>query len=903
MTHLRVALLTAAVAISVQARVISYAPYTDRVATPATQDRMNRHFILFEQNPAAVPAPLIPIPIYNYGQVVVYDSKGLEEPRVVYPQDGSSAPITVVAVREDERQVPTILLQTTSGNASAWMLSGDGGTTWKKLALTSDFFYRFVLPDQGGRFVQARSTPIVIGTAEVPFMVNLRTSGSAALWAIHSDGSVNPLAAATQLLGSDREGRRFVAANYNQATFSSDIFIVDLNGSQTPVTNSIGNPVQGWITPDGGVYLEQQVDGGEAFSYYKGGTTFPIGIEFLAVPTADYTGAWMIDRNPGKPTVLSLHTLPAGLVKQWEDVSGPEVEALHPAASGTRVLIQVHRTRQTIDQLMFKDPALAIWHVGDPAPRSYDELFLSEGNSKGFVHLDVDAAEAGEPFVFDSGMSIVAIPILSGPPGAGGGSDVAQEWGVVRASLAQRLILPSVGRAPGAFNSNWVTDLTLYNPSDAGLIVDLRWVANGTSAVIGGFPPATLRMEPREIRAINDFAKTLYGVDSGIGALFVTPLPGRSINVTSRTYTHAAQGTYGFSMNGIDEFAATSPRFPVTFSGAFQGSNFRTNMTLTDVSGAPASAALLVAGPFGSIATDVTVIDTPAFGQQQVNRIDSILGMSPFTGALVVQPNRGAAIASVFVIDNRTNDPTFFPPDLPASVMRTIPAIGHIDGANGSKFRSDLYLFNHSSQTKVVLLQAKGWDVVESPSPIPLALLPQEARVIPDVLFTLFGRTGVARLRFTIQGSATDTSVRVTSRTYTVDANGGTYGFLMPPLNAFQSGAPGDTLEILGATLDPHFRTNIGLVDLAAFPGAAPSRARVEIVDNKGATIDSFETSVPSAGGMQIDDLFHRRGLPESTTPVLLRVTVIEGMIGAYGAFVDNGTNDPTYAAANLAAR
>jgi len=61
--------------------------------------------------------------------------------------------------------------------------------------------------------------------------------------------------------------------------------------------------------------------------------------------------------------------------------------------------------------------------------------------------------------------------------------------------------------------------------------------------------------------------------------------------------------------------------------------------------------------------------------------------------------------------------------------------------------------------------------------------------------------------------------------------------------------------------------------------------------------------SIPSAGGMQINDLFHGRGLPESTTPVLLRVTVIEGMIGAYGAFVDNGTNDPTYAAANLAAK
>jgi len=37
--------------------------------------------------------------------------------------------------------------------------------------------------------------------------------------------------------------------------------------------------------------------------------------------------------------------------------------------------------------------------------------------------------------------------------------------------------------------------------------------------------------------------------------------------------------------------------------------------------------------------------------------------------------------------------------------------------------------------------------------------------------------------------------------------------------------------------------------------------------------------------------------------PVLLRVSTIEGMIGAYAAIVDNGTNDSAYVAANLAAK
>ena len=175
--------------------------------------------------------------------------------------------------------------------------------------------------------------------------------------------------------------------------------------------------------------------------------------------------------------------------------------------------------------------------------------------------------------------------------------------------------------------------------------------------------------------------------------------------------------------------------------------------------------------------------------------------------------------------------------------------------------------------------------------------------MIRDVLLTAFGKVGIARLRFTSQTGFTDTSVRVTSRTYTIDPSGGTYGFLMPPLNSFQSGGPGDTLEILGASLDPHFRTNLGLVDLTGFPGPQPARAKVEIIDDAGKSIDNFEVSIPSAGGMQINDLFHGRGLVESNKPVLIRVSTIQGMIGAYAAFVDNNTNDPAYVAANLAAK
>ena len=121
--------------------------------------------------------------------------------------------------------------------------------------------------------------------------------------------------------------------------------------------------------------------------------------------------------------------------------------------------------------------------------------------------------------------------------------------------------------------------------------------------------------------------------------------------------------------------------------------------------------------------------------------------------------------------------------------------------------------------------------------------------------------------------------MRVTSRTYSVREDGGTNGFLMPPLNSIQTGTSGDTLEILGAIADPRYRTNIGLVDLSAFPTAQSATARIEVVADGGATLDAFTVTFPTAGGMQINDIFRARSI-DMAGAVLIRVKPLTGLIG-----------------------
>ena len=170
----------------------------------------------------------------------------------------------------------------------------------------------------------------------------------------------------SQLLGENLARDHFLVM-----VKQNELGIVDLAGNYTFAGYSLNRPSEGWIAADGSVYvLAGSVPSNRYLRRFNAGfatvLSTPSGLSiysFLAIPTADYSGAWMMERTTGLPTKLSLYTPATGAVMQWTDVSGPEVEALHAGASGNTLLVQVHRLRTLTDT--FRDPALAVWHVGD----------------------------------------------------------------------------------------------------------------------------------------------------------------------------------------------------------------------------------------------------------------------------------------------------------------------------------------------------------------------------------------------------------------------------------------------------------------------------------------------------------------------------------------------------------
>jgi hypothetical protein len=887
----------------VSARVLSYAPYTSTPAQAGIHSRTSRHFVLIEGGD-----------MYKR-QVVLYDTQG-DEPRVVYPPPGSSRAsdsIDYAALYEREGEPPLILVGLTYRPTA---LSSDGGLTWKDINLQGTDVSESGWIDNGGAHTQPLWYPVQTGNDTYPFIISAGYGGG--IWAIDEQGAVKQLPGTGRIVGRDREGTRFLVKS------SGAIFMIDVYGNRRRLFAADPYlPYAGWITPTGQVYVEAYAsDGHYLFNYRNGGLYFVAGprdqrppvdgdgprprideLRFFAVPTADYRGAWMIQRRSGQPTTLLRH-MPGGDVEtMWSDPTGREVEALIPGRSGETLLIQVHVPRDVSVERPFIDPALAVWHVGDPMPTSYDELFLNEEANKSFLHVDVDAMASGEAFVFNSGSVFEAAP--EGPVSApiGGGGEVLQEWGVVRASLKQRLVLPGVARTRGAYGALWSTDLTIYNPLDVPQSVEVRYAGLGEEDVRSLLRRTqTIKLAPGEIAVIPDALYSLFLIVNGGGTLHFEPEVG--VNVFARTYhTTAAGGTYGYGMQAVDFFNAAGPRFSMTFSGAFPGPNFRTNVALTDTSGRGTAATLTAIAANEFFPIDLTTLATPSNGALQMNGLERL---RPFIttrgGALVVQPTRGTAIPTVVAIDNISNDATYFAPDLPATVARSIPVLAHVDTPT-AKLRSDLYLYNPTDDYRAVILEAKPWDKSVRRI-VSVYLEPHESKVIVDALPTLFTFSGYMRVRYlSDEDEGSGEGVRVTSRLYTVDANGGTAGALVPPLNNFQIASPGDTLEILGISGGDRFRTNLGLVELSQTNTFGRANVRVRIFDEQHRQLDTFDTAIDSTYGQQLDNLFAARNL-QTPKAALIQVEVLGGgLVAAYATLIDGVTGDATYLAANLGAK
>ena len=887
------------------ARVLSYSPVTQKFAYPALQFRAAPHFILIEQEPILFPQFL------HRDRLVIHSPDPGIDPRVVLGDD-SPRSLLSAAAWEDAAGTLRLLVLATSNPPSGiadpgarFLYSADAGAHWTETTIPAAALPAFLGDtDLGGPVVRGFHQAVRLGNREVPFIVStpdIAVPGG--VYAVRADGSARLIVnGRAKLLGTSVDGSLLLAQPLTGAA-PAPIVIVDVaSGERTLVGSAPATSLlEGWITPEGGVYLLDLAAGASSLAFISAtGSSVAAAAapatkpgEFFAVPTVDYEGAWIVQRGRGLPTTLSLHTPGSGLVTQWQDAASPPVVALHAAASGRRVLIQVDRNHPASVRRLLEtrvDPGIAVWMVGTgpPPPSAYHELFLTQGSLAGFVHLDVDETAAGGFFAYCSGTPVPQGSGVAPSGGAGGGGDIAQEFGTVRSSLRQRLVLPGAARIEGRNGSLWRTDLLVRNPSSRATAVSVRF----TPAADAGRVSA-VTLSPGEIRRIDDVIAWL-GIERGTGALFLGSDGEDGIEAAGYLYNQTPAGRFGTHLPAVDQTTAAGARFPVTFAAASTGTGARSNLVSANPIDRPSSGDLV----FG-------------FGVRAPFSIEpsgqAVLPMSDASAAATVESSSGQLLSAILAVDDKTNDPTLYSPDLlPAAQGRVVPVILHGDGLDGTSWRTDLFFFNPAPTPSRVSLSAVPWSDPAAHVDRYLEMGPGESRRVEDALQSLFGMSGTATLL------CESDETRITSRVWSPASGGGTIGLAMPPLNSFQIAAAGEALEIL-VPLGSSRRINLALVDVGGpdaqppiargRPAVPPPRRVVVALDDGSGPFLPFTVEVPQGGGIQVNDLLTDHPLRPDAGGVLIRLSPSAGLIGAFAVRVESGTHDPASFPAILAAQ
>lgn len=238
--------------------------------------------------------------------------------------------------------------------------------------------------------------------------------------------------------------------------------------------------------------------------------------------------------------------------------------------------------------------------------------------------------------------------------------------------------------------------------------------------------------------------------------------------------------------------------------------------------------------------------------------------------------------------------------------LYVIPVAGHTNGVNGTRWVSDLaiYNFNNAPLTVELLYIKGGFDrenlLLVNKVPGSAATIPAGGtRIIKDILEGV--GEGNMTLGSLIVGSSDGRPFAVTSRAYSVDPVGNTIGQTVLPARDFIDSALGNTMQpavgyIPGIISDARHRTNLGFVAGASDRSATPLAIEFTVRGRDGASLGTRQFSVP-AGTFQFFQFpvtsVASAGFAEASVDV--RILAGDGEVVPYASVIDNRTADAVF--------
>jgi hypothetical protein len=224
------------------------------------------------------------------------------------------------------------------------------------------------------------------------------------------------------------------------------------------------------------------------------------------------------------------------------------------------------------------------------------------------------------------------------------------------------ILIPAAARSAGQFGARFVTDLKVSN---AGL--DPVTVRVAFSPLSGPAPdPAFVVLRGSETRAFDDVLGTLFGATADVaGALRVTASGGGSLHASSRTSTTEHGRSYGLAIDPAAGGALAGPGRQLALTFLSSSAARRTNVGFVETAGLATRVTATLLAPNGTrVATRDLALDP--LGAVQWNDVFAEMEAPPLADAsLVVDIVSGGSVAAyAILVDNRTNDASYFPASL-----------------------------------------------------------------------------------------------------------------------------------------------------------------------------------------------------------------------------------------------
>lgn len=455
-------------------------------------------------------------------------------------------------------------------------------------------------------------------------------------------------------------------------------------------------------------------------------------------------------------------------------------------------------------------------------------------------------------------------------------------------ATGQSIYLLAVAKAAGAENTNFVTDVRIFNRGPVEVVITAFFTPSGTDG-LQSFVPVKLSIAPGQTVALDDVVSSVFR-RSGLGNIEFRGAVDNII-ISSRTYNRIGARTFGyFAAASKPENTARLGTAPLHISQLQNTLEFRANIGITELSGSAGTVQLSLFGGSGQL-LDRTSHALLPFSHIQLPILGGKAGnLQSIVRAEVLVTGGNATIAAYgAVVDNSSGDPIFIPAQsLPkAPGQKSIPGALHADGANDTHWRTDLWLFNQSDRPVPVgvrfLPSTTGPSILRD-----LTIGPGEIRRIDDSVLTLFGiASGTGQI--SIEGLNLG-DVLATTRTWT-PAVDGSYGQFIPArlnTDAFVLGsAPVHAIQLESSD---RFRTNVGFAEVRGQSAVV----RVIVFDAAGRELHRFDQPLSPLQQLQLN-------LSQAGTPPFLNGRVAfeviqgNGAVISYAAVVDNASSDPIY--------